>query len=159
MDPTPVSAVMTTDVVTVSPTISVEDAVSLLRDRGITGAPVVDDDGTYLGLLDDSDILLSESRVHAPSAIEFFGAYIPLPGSQNRFEEEVRHALARNVADVAQVDAPTLSPEATVTDVATAMVEHEVSRVTILDADGKVVGLVSRGDLIGALGAPPPTDS
>lgn len=149
---TPVTEFMTTDVLTVGPDDPIEQAVTRLAEKDVTGAPVVDPDGRYLGLIDDSDIVLSSSRVHAPSMVEILGIYFPVPGARHQFEEEVRHALANVVADVMQTDAPTLGPGATLTDVASAMVDHRVSRVTILNDNGRVMGLVSRGNLVNALG-------
>jgi CBS domain-containing protein len=149
---TPVTAFMTTDVLCLTPGESIESAISRLRECGISGAPVVDDDGRLVGLLDDSDIILSEARVHAPSAIEILGAYFPLPGARHRFEEEVRHALAGTVADVMEIRPSTLGTDSTLTDVASTMVEQHVSRVPIVDDDHRVVGIVSRGDLVNTIG-------
>jgi CBS domain-containing protein len=148
----PVREIMTTDVVTLHSDDSVEDAVRLLTERGISGAPVVDDDGRLLGLLDDSDLLLSEARVHAPTAIEILGAYIPLPGTVQRFEDELRHALAQTAGDLMERGSPSVTPGDTLEDVATAMVEHHVSRVPVVDGERRVVGIVSRGDLVAAMG-------
>jgi CBS domain-containing protein len=148
----PVDEIMTAAVVMLHADDSVEDAVRLLTERGISGAPVVDDDGRLVGLLDDSDLILSEARVHAPSAIEILGAYIPVPGTFKRFEEEVRHALGRTVADLMDPDGPSVNPDATLEDVATLMVDHRVSRVPVIDEDRRVVGVVSRGDLVHAMG-------
>src|SRR5690625_43369 len=148
---TPVTEFMTTDVLVVQPDDPIEQAVTQFAERNITGAPVVDQDGRYVGLVDDSDIVLSSSRVHAPSMVEILGIYFPVPGAMQKFEDEVRHALATTVSDVMQTDAPPLGSDATLTDVASAMNEHDVSRVTILDAEGRVVGLVSRHNLVAAL--------
>ena len=148
----PVHEIMTTAVITLHAEDSVEDAVRTLAERGISGAPVVDDDGRLVGLLDDSDLILSEAKVHAPSAIEILGAYIPVPGTFKRFEDEVRHALARTVADLTDPKAPSVGPEATLEDVATAMVGHRVSRVPVVDENRRVIGIVSRGDLVHAMG-------
>lgn len=152
---TPVTDIMSTEVLTFSTETSVEDAVTALAARGISGAPVVDDDGRLVGLLDDSDLLLSESRIHAPSAIEILGAYIPVPGSVDRFRDEVRHALARTVGDLMEDDPPVVTTAAVVEDVATLMTEREVSRVPVVDADRRIVGIVSRGDLVTAMGRRP----
>lgn len=148
----PVRDVMTTDVLTLAPDMSVEDAVHALAERGISGAPVCDDEGRLVGLLDDSDLVLSEARVHAPSAVEILGAYIPLPGSMHRFEQEVRHALGRTVSDLAHERPPTVGPDDTLEDVATLMSEQHLSRIPVVDTDGRVIGIVSRGDLVAAMG-------
>jgi CBS domain-containing protein len=143
---------MSSPVTTLSPQHIVEDAVAALVERGINGAPVVDDHGRLVGLLDDTDLLLGESRLHAPTTIELLGAYIQLPGQRKRFEEEIRHALGRTVGEVMDDEPPAVSLQATVEDVATVLLERRVSRVPVLDDDGLVVGIVTRGDLVRAIG-------
>jgi CBS domain-containing protein len=148
----PVSEIMTTDVLSFTADTTVEEAAAALSERGISGAPVVDADGRLVGLIDDSDIIVSEARIHAPSAIEFLGAYIQLPGAVDRFREEMRHALAATVADLMHDDPEVVDPTGTVEDVATIMLRRNVSRVPVVDADRRVVGIVSRGDLVRAIG-------
>jgi CBS domain-containing protein len=147
----PITEIMTTDVVTLRPNTSVEDALRLLAEHGISGAPVVDGEGRLVGLLDDSDLIVSEARFHGPTTIEILGAYITLPGERRRFDEEVRHALAQEVADAMDTDPPALRSDALVEDVATLMVDRQVSRIPVLDERGKVVGIVTRGDLVKAM--------
>lgn len=148
----PVTQVMTTDVLTVRADDSVEEVVRRLAQRGISGAPVVDADGVLVGLLDDSDLLVADARLHAPTVVELFGAYLTMPGEQRRYEDELRHALARTVGDLMRTPGPSVTDQGRVEDVATLMVEEHVSRVPIVDAAGKVVGIVTRGDLVAAMG-------
>jgi len=147
----PVTEVMTTPAITVRPADSVEAAIGLLVEHGIGGAPVVDEDGRLVGLLDDTDLILSEARLHAPTTIELLGAYLTLPHQQRRYEEELRHALGQTVAEVMDDEPPTVGADATVEDVATLMVDREVSRVPVVDGDRRVLGIVSRGDLVKAM--------
>ena len=147
----PVPEIMTAPPITVSPDTSVEEAARLLASNSIGGAPVVDGSGRLLGLLDDTDLIVSEARLHAPTTIELFGAYLTLPGESHRYAEEVRHALAAVVRDVMDPDPPSVRIEATVEDVATLIVDRDVSRVPVLDGDGRVVGIVSRGDIVRAM--------
>ncbi|HVL98317.1 MAG TPA: CBS domain-containing protein [Egibacteraceae bacterium] len=148
----PVTAVMTTNVITVTPDTSVEEAVALLGRHGISGAPVVDADGRLIGLLDDSDLIVSEARLHAPTVVEILGAYFPLPGERHRFDEEVRHALGGTVGEVMDDDPPWVGVDGTVEDVATLIIQRHVSRVPVLDADRRVAGIITRGDLVAAMG-------
>jgi CBS domain-containing protein len=147
----PVSEIMTTDVLTVRPETTVEEALALLSERGVSGAPVVDGDGRLVGLLDDSDLLVSEARLHGPTTIEILGAYLTLPGEKRRFNEEVRHALGRTVGEIMDGKPPWVDAGGIVEDVATIMVDRQVSRVPVVDADRHVVGIVTRGDLVGAM--------
>lgn len=142
---------MTSDVLTLTAEMSLEEAVGALSSRGVSGAPVVDAGGHLVGLLDSTDLLLSEASVHAPSAVEILGAYVPLPGSFRRFEDDLRHALGSRVADLMDSDAPAVGEGARLEDVATLMVERRVSRVPVVDGDDRVCGIVSRGDLIRAM--------
>lgn len=156
----PVTDVMTTNVVTLRAEQTIEEAVAILAGARISGAPVVDDDGRYVGLLDDTDLILSEARLHAPTTIEILGAYLPLPGERHRYQEEVRRALGQLVGDVMEADAATVGVDASVEDVATIIVDRDVSRVPVLDADGRVAGIVTRGDLVrGMYRGPTPTGS
>lgn len=151
----PVTQIMTTDVVTLAPDTSVEDAVALLTEHGISGAPVVDSDGRLIGVLDDSDLIVAEARLHAPTVVEILGAYFPLPGERHRFDEEVRHALGATVGELMDGDPPTVGLDATVEDVATLIVDRRSSRVLVVDDAGQVAGIVTRGDLVAAMGRSP----
>ena len=144
----PVATIMTTNVVTVRPEMPLEDAAALLAERGVSGAPVVDAQGHLIGLLDDTDLLTSTSRLHAPTTIELLGAYIPLPGEYRRYTEELRHALAQTVGDVMETDFPSVGADATCEDAATIMVQRGTSRVTVVDEHGELAGIVTRGDLV-----------
>jgi CBS domain-containing protein len=138
---------MSTPVVSLSPHASVEECVSRLVEGGFSGAPVVDDQGGLVGLLDDSDLVLSEARLHGPTMLELLGAYIPLPWENRRFEEDVRHALGRTVGEVMHSDPPAVGTDATVENVATLMRDKNVSRVPVVDAEHEI-GIVTRGDIV-----------
>jgi len=144
----PIAEVLTAPVFTLTADQTIEEALALLAEHRISGAPVVDADGRLVGLLDDSDLILSEARLHAPTTVEILGAYFTLPGSRHRFEEEVRTALGQFVGDVMESDVHTVGPDATVEDVATIILDREVSRVPVVDGDRRVVGIVTRGDLV-----------
>lgn len=147
----PVTEVMSSPAITVSPDTTVEEAIRVLVDNGIEGAPVVNAEGQLVGLLDDDDLIVSEARLHAPTTIEILGAYIPLPGDLKRFNEEVRQALGRTVAEVMDTDVPTVPVTGTVEDVATLLHDRRVSRLPVLSDTGEVVGVVTRGDLVKVL--------
>jgi len=147
----PIRELMSAPVLTLRPEQTLEEAIAQLAERGISGAPVVDASGRLIGLLDDTDLILSEARVHAPTTIEILGAYFTLPGEQHRFQEELRAALAGTVADAMEEDVLAVREDGLVGDAATIIVDREVSRVPVVDVDRRVVGIVTRGDLVRGL--------
>ncbi len=146
-----VRQVMTTDVLTFRPTDSVESAARALAERKLGGAPVVDDDGVDVGLLEDDDLIVQDSQLHLPTVISVFGAYLELPSSLRHFESDLRKAVGATVADVMDAEAPTCSADDTLESVATTLHDNNSSRLAVVDDDGRLVGIVSRGDLVRAI--------
>ena len=150
-----VRQVMTTDVLTFSPDDGVQDATRRLIERGVDGAPVVDDDGRLVGMLSSGDLLVQETKLHYPTVISLFGAYLELPSSHRRFEEDLRRAVGATVGDVMHDEPVSCAEDDTLERAATLMHDYEVSRLPVV-TDGKVVGIVARGDLLKAvMGAGP----
>lgn len=150
-----VADVMTREVVTLSPDMTLEQAAERLVERGISGAPVVAADGRLLGVLSESDLLrhlkrvteefigtryLTE-RVHSLALLTFLGE------RQHASVPEIYKRLrAAHVADAMTRKVETVGPMDPVEAVASVMIEHDVNRVPVVD-DGKIVGIVTRTDL------------
>ena len=145
-----VRQVMTTDLLVFRPADTVEFAARALTERRLGGAPVVDDDGRLVGLLEDDDLIVQDARIHFPTVISVLGAYLELPSSLARMETELRKAVGATVGDVMDADPATCGPDDTLETVATVMHERAVSRLPVVEGD-RVVGIVSRGDLVRAI--------
>ena len=145
-----VREVMTTDVLTFDPDDRVQDAYESLMDRGVDGAPVIDGSGAVVGMLTADDLLVQETKLHYPTVVSLFGAYLELPSSHRKFEQELRKAVGASVGDVMTVRPYTCSPDDTLERAATLMHEHEVSRLPVTEG-GKLVGIVARGDVLRAV--------
>jgi CBS domain-containing protein len=144
----PVRDVMTADVVTVDPDSSVEDAIRLLVDRGVDAAPVVESDGTLVGMLSDSDLIVQETELHFPTLISFLGASIEI--GHKRFEEELTKSLGATVREVMTAEPITCADDDSVESAATLMHDNDVSRLPVT-LDGKLVGIVARRDILRAI--------
>jgi CBS domain-containing protein len=145
---TPVRQVMTTDVLTFRPTDTIETAARALAERRLGGAPVVDGDGRVVGLLEDDDLIVQDSNLHVPTVISLFGGYLELPSSLAHFERDLRKAVAATVGDVMDADAPTVGPDDILETVATMLHDKGGSRLPVVDDEGRLLGIVSRGDLV-----------
>ncbi|MEI7621949.1 MAG: CBS domain-containing protein [Actinomycetes bacterium] len=147
----PVRDVMVSDVLTFAPEDNVMDAMRALLVRGIDGAPVVNADGEIVGLLSTADLIVEEARVHLPTVITLLGAYIELPSSKKKFDQDVEKALGSTVGEVMGDAAPTLVPDDTVEYAATIMHEQGADRLPVIDESGSIVGIVARGDIVRAI--------
>jgi CBS domain-containing protein len=145
---TPVAEVMTTEVITLRPDQSFEVAADVLAEHAIGAAPVVDDTGKVVGLLRDEDLILSEANLHAPTWFNFLGAEFPMPGEAKRFEKELQRMTAANVQELMATEFPTAAPDDTLGTVAAKMHDADVTHMPVVDADGKLVGIIARGDLV-----------
>jgi CBS domain-containing protein len=143
-----VREVMSTPVSTLRPDDKVEQAADVLAAKDVGSLPVVDDDGKLLGILRDDDLIASESRVHVPTFINFLGLGMAFPGEMKHLERELKKIAGATVRDVMQTDPPTVTPDATLEDVATIMHDRGVNSVPVVDTDNKVVGIVARADVV-----------
>ena len=144
-----VSDMMQREVVTVSPRMSVKEVAKLFTDKGISGAPVVDDEGRLVGIVTDRDLIMEDVRVHFPTYIQFLDGIFYLGGFR-RFEEELRKAVGATVEDVMTHHVVTADESATVEDVATLLVERGFDRIPIV-REGRLVGLVTKADIVRTL--------
>lgn len=147
----PAGQVMITDVLTFTPDEPVIDAMRRLVDGNVDGGPVVDADGRVIGMLSTGDLVVQESRLHFPTVISVLGGLIELPSSQKHFEEDLRKAASATVSDAMAAEPVTVTADDTVETVATRMHDNDVSRVPVVDGDGRLIGLVARGDILKAI--------
>jgi CBS domain-containing protein len=140
--------IMSTNLIGVRPDASVSDAADVLAEKGVGSLLVIDDAGKLAGLLRDDDLIASEARVHVPTFINFLGLGMPFPGEMKHLEQELKKIAGASVREVMDDAPPTVSPDATLEDVATLMHEQNVNSVPVVDSDGKVVGIVTRADIV-----------
>lgn len=144
-----VADVMTTDVVTVGPETRLDEAARLLRSRRISGLPVLDG-GRLVGLITEGDLLRQLQRIDVPGYIDVLGGIFPLPGP-GHMERQLRDVTAYRVDQLMSRDPVTVSPGADVVEAARVLRRRHIKRLPVVDADGALVGIVSRADLLRAL--------
>ncbi|TBV79631.1 MAG: CBS domain-containing protein [Desulfobulbaceae bacterium] len=144
--------VMTTEVVTVSPEMPVEELAALLWEKRINGAPVVDEAGRLVGVVTESDLIDQVKQLHIPTAISIFEAVIFLDRGR-KIEEEVKKMVGRKVLDICTTKALSVDPETPLDKIATIMAEKHVHTLPVLE-DGRLVGVVGKADIIRTLVKP-----
>lgn len=149
MDELKVRDIMQTEVVTVGPGTTVRELAYILAKHKISGVPVVDDQRRVLGMVSEADIILQDADLHFPYYIQFLDSVIYLQ-SFGKFEERFRKAFGSKVTQVMSEEVIAISPEASVRDAATLMADRKVNRLPVM-AEGKLVGIVTRGDIVQAI--------
>jgi CBS domain-containing protein len=151
--PDRVSEIMDTNPVTVSPDTSVEDVVAAMRKHELPGLPVVDADGQLVGIVTEADMVLQDDQgdLHIPHYVNLFGGTVFLE-SLHRYEDRLRKAFASSAKDMMTRDPDTVSPDTSVHEAARLIHDSGHNRVPVVE-DGRLVGVVTRLDLLGALAA------
>jgi CBS domain-containing protein len=143
---------MERDIVTVRPDDDVESLLRVMRQHELPGVPVVDDAGNLVGIVTESDLVIrdEESDLRLPHHIDLWGGVIFLEPLKH-YEERLRHAFASTVKDMMTADPTTVSPEDSVPDAARLIAEKRHNRLPVVDADGRLLGVVTRVDVLDAL--------
>ena len=149
-----VREIMDPDPVSVSPETPVDAVVRTLREHELPGVPVVDGDGRCVGIVTETDMVLpdEEGDLHIPHYIELFGGTIFLE-PLSRFEERLSKAFAAKAADMMTKRPDSVGPETTVREAARAIHHTGHNRLPVVDPDGRLLGIVTRVDVLGALAA------
>jgi CBS domain-containing protein len=142
--------IMTAEVVTVTPTTSVQEVAKLLSERGISGVPVVDGDNQVVGIISEGD-LLHRAETGTQRVREQRRSWWLETLASNSARDYVK-AHARTAQDVMTRDVVSVFETTPLADVATLLETKRIKRVPVLRA-GKLVGIVSRANLVRALAA------
>jgi CBS domain-containing protein len=116
-------SIMTSDVVTVRPNASIEEAIELLLSEGISGLPVTDDDGRLIGVITEFALLAVA------------------------YDRRVKnHTVSQHMTR----DVITVNTDDPISRVADLCIVHRVRRVPVMN-DGRLVGVIARRDVLKAL--------
>ncbi|MDI6654395.1 MAG: CBS domain-containing protein [Candidatus Hydrothermarchaeota archaeon] len=152
---TKVRDVMTKNVVAFKPEDSIYEAARILRERKISGAPVVEGE-KVVGMISEADImgLIEEHDIDVntilPSPLDVLELPVRMKLELNEVLEKIKKASSALVSDVMTEKVVSISPDAAISDAAKIMSGKKVNRLPVIEKE-KLVGIVSRGDIIGAL--------
>jgi CBS domain-containing protein len=146
-----VGEIMDRDPVTASPHDEVSSLIKLLREHELPGVPVVDADGTLVGIVTERDLILrgDDADLHLPHYIEIFGGVVFLEPLQH-LEDKLRKAFANKVEEMMTADVDTISPDASVHEAARLISRSGHNRLPVVEGT-KLVGVVTRVDCLEAL--------
>ena len=138
--------VMTRRLVTATPETPIEEAVRLMLDNRVSGLPVIDAAGAPVGVVTEGDLL---RRIETGTDKRHSG-WIRLLLGPGRLAAEYTRSHAHKVGEVMTTEVVSVGPETPLAEVVELMEERRIKRVPVVDG-GKLVGIVSRANLVAAL--------
>jgi CBS domain-containing membrane protein len=140
-----VREVMTKNVVKIRADADFTEATNLLSENRISGLPVVDEEDRVIGVITEGDVLSMAGL-----------------RKEHAFKDIIRHILgeplsrpkeSRRLRDVMSSPAVTTGPDADIRDVALTLNEKRIKRLPVVDEQGRLIGLISRADIVRVIGA------
>lgn len=139
-----VKDVMSTHVIAVREMASFKEIATRLREQRVSAFPVIDDDNKVIGVVSEADLLTKE-------ALEGTVPRTLLSLTRQRVRSQVNAVTA---ADLMTKPAVTIGPGEPVTNAARLMFDKRVKRLPVTDDDGRLIGIVTRSDVLSVYSRP-----
>jgi CBS domain-containing protein len=144
-----VADIMTREVVSVRADMRVGQIARVFREHQLSGLPVIDEAGELVGIITELDMVKRHARPQMPAFLPLLGAYLPL--GTKEYKESLRRITGVTAEDIMTTPVNTISPEASVEDAATVMVSNRSNPLPVVDDNGRMVGIISRTDILGVI--------
>jgi CBS domain-containing protein len=135
-----IESVMTTEVVTVRPSTPFREVVDLLQRKRISALPVVDQDDRVVGIVSEADLLIKQGYPHGGDDAAVIDAV--------RHRQRLGKAAGICVLDVMTRKVVSVPLGTEVATAARLMIRLGIKRLPVVDDQGRLVGIVTRGDLL-----------
>ncbi|HEX6205583.1 MAG TPA: CBS domain-containing protein [Solirubrobacterales bacterium] len=144
--------IMDRDVPSVRPEDDARTAIDLLAKTDLGAIPVVDESNKVVGIVSESDLIISEeeSDLHLPHYLNIMGGIV-FVGSMKGFDERLEKAFASKVSELMTADPIVARDFENVDRVAKKIADEHHNHLPVVDADGNLVGMVTRADALAAL--------
>jgi len=154
-DPMRAMDVMTTNVITVTPEASVQEVAKVLSERGISGVPVVDADNRLAGIVSEGDLLhrVETGTERRPDRTRRRRSWwLDTIASDEELARDYVKSHGRTARDVMTPEVVSVTDTTDLAEIATLLETKRIKRVPVLK-DGRLVGIISRANLMRALAA------
>src|SRR5215471_11364264 len=135
--------VMSTPVFGAAPQITVQHVARMMINHRVSGIPIIEEDGRLIGIITEGDLLRRAETGTERQRSRWSERFLP----NSRLAADYVKSHARRVADIMTRDLVTVEKCATLAEIAGLMEQHRIKRVPVVH-DGKLVGIVSRADLL-----------
>jgi CBS domain-containing protein len=141
---------MNRDLLTVTPSTPLSEAVKLLVDRHIGGLPVIDDAGKLVGVISESDLMWREQGLEQPPYMIFLGGVIYFKNPLT-YDRDLHKALGQTVGEVMTPHAISITANTPLPDAARIMHDKRIHRLPVVDENQHPIGIITEGDIVRAI--------
>lgn len=145
-----VKGIMTLDVVSVTEEMAISDVFEIMRKHDFSGLPVINNNSEkkFLGLVTDYDLISKRTSIHIPTFERLFTDFYIVDRHGPTYSE-LKHSSMFRVKDIMNKDALKIDEEMPMDNVVELFSKHHrVNPIPVVNADGVLVGIVSRYDVI-----------
>jgi len=138
--------IMTSEVITVRMTTTVNELAEVLWKNRISGAPVLDNDGKVVAVVTENDLIDQSKKFHIPTMISLIDSVIFLESSK-KIEKEIQKMAGNTVQDICSKELVTVNEETGLDEIATIMANKKKHTLPVL-TDNKLIGVIGKSDII-----------
>lgn len=139
---------MTSKVITVGPDTLVSEVAEILHSHHFTGVPVVNPDGRVLGTISERDFITADSHLYLPTYIHMLSNMEYVQGGGKNLPHVVDQIVNAKAKEIMNQNIPFARPDSTIEEIAHMFAEQRVNPVPVTDSTNKLLGVISRSDLI-----------
>jgi CBS domain-containing protein len=148
---------MQKDVIKFNELDKIVDVAQSFRENKISGAPVVNEENKVVGVISEGDIMRL-LEVHSPkinlilpAPLDLIELPVRMKYELDEIAEDMQRAGSTVIDQIMTKQIVSIGPDASISDAAEKMDSHKVKRLPVINDDGKLIGIVTRGDIIGAM--------
>jgi CBS domain-containing protein len=149
--------VMQKDVIKFNELDKIVDVAQSFRENKISGAPVVNKENKIIGVISEGDIMrlleIHSPKINLilPAPLDLSELPIRMKYELDEIAEDMQRAGSIVIDQIMTKKVVSIGSNASISDAAELMDTHKVKRLPVVNDEGKLVGIVTRGDIIGAM--------
>ncbi len=144
-----VKDIMTEDVVTASPDMSLLDVAKIISDHNFNGLPVVDKDNYVIGIITEFDLIEKASEVTINTLRDVLRDVYSAKDSDAKLQDRTQEIYPLKTKDIMTKEIITINADATFEELIGVFRKHQkVNPIPVVDSNNKLIGLVSRSDIL-----------
>ena len=146
-----VTDIMTSEIATVAPETPIVDVARLMADARVSGVPVINSDtGELLGMITEMEMIERQVKFEMPTYTRILDATFVI--AERDSEEKLARIIATTAGELMQTVVYSIREDASIEEVASLMFERKVNPVPVVSYDDRLIGIVSRSDIVRLMG-------